>query len=158
MVRMYGRVLAAWILGMAAVLCITRLAMAVPSMTAEEVAEACIEEMSTIEGEMISGVGLEANAFGVAVSELPLGTPVGKVFKLGAATSGRIDKIATSAASRVEKSWVRCIAKINRLNGDGSLLVDIALAHDQAIESIEVSTQSRQGAVANIVLDYIEAQ
>ncbi len=158
MVRTYGRLLAAVLLGVAAVLSITRFALAAPSMTAEEVSEACITDMQMIEGEMITGVGLESINFGESVSELSAGTPIGKVFKLGAAASGRIDRIAMSAASRVEKSWVKCIAKINRLNGDGSLLVDIALVHDQVIASIEVSTQSRQGAVATIVLDYIGAQ
>lgn len=158
MTRAHGGVLAVVLLGMIALLWVARLAAAAPSMTPEQVAAACIEEMSAIEGEMITGVGLEASSFGVAVSAMPKGTPIGRVFKLAAESSGRIDKIATNASSKVEKTWTKCLAKIQRMNGDESLLVDIALAHDQSIESIQISLQSRQGAVASTVLDYIGGQ
>lgn len=158
MVRTYGRLLTAVLLGVAAALSIARFAMAAPSMTAEEVAEACIADMQMIEGEFITAVGSEAINFYDDVIALPDGAPIGKVFKMGAASSARIDKFASSAASRVEKSWLKCLAKIQRMNGDGSLLVDIAVAHDQALESIEVSLQSRQGALAETVQEYIQAQ
>lgn len=158
MAHLYGRVLAKALLGMMAVLCIARLALAASPMTPEQIAAVCIEDMSAFEGDMISGVGLEASSFVDAVSELPEGTPIGRVFKMGSESSSRMDKIAVSAAARVEKTWTKCLAKIQRMNGDGSLLVDIAVAHDQSIEAIRVSLQSRQGAVAGAVLDYIEAQ
>jgi hypothetical protein len=146
------------VLGVALVLSISRMAMAAAPMTADEVAQACIDEIHVIDIEMTHAVGMEALYLAGAVNGVPAGTPISHVFKLASAASGRIDKIAAKAASRVEKSSSKCSARIDRLGGDGSLYTDIAVAHDQAIASIDLNVNYRQGHVAGVVTDYIAAQ
>jgi hypothetical protein len=162
MERSMARARGGWVsvlaLGVAAALSVATAALATPSMTPEEVAAACIDDMNQIRMDAGLAMLVQVMSFYDGVGELAPGAPISQVFKLAAPASGRIDKIGFAAAAKIEKSWVKCIGRINRLNGDGSLLKDIAVAHDQDIASIEEMLILRQTDLSAIVGDYIEMQ
>ncbi len=160
MMRIRSRWLAAAVvvIGVLSVLSITRVAQSMATMTPEEVAAACIDDMNQIKMDAGLAMLVQVMSFYDGVGELAPGAPIGQVFKIAAPASGRIDKIGFAAAAKIEKSWVKCIGRINRLNGDGSLLTDIAVAHDQDIASIEEMVILRQTDLSAIVVDYIAMQ
>lgn len=129
-----------------------------PPATPEELASACIDDMSLLHDQALDRLTSEYLALEGAMNSLPIDTPPPRAFKLFSTGCKRLDAIERSSSSKIVKTASKCLTKLQRMGAAQPLLDDIATARDELTGDLAVQLrQNFQKEAADRLSEFVQA-